>query len=333
MTSSLRDALRAAVSHTGHGWSMGSFGAIAEFHHVAGDPAPDLLACGAVTDRGGLRFDDLTGVVPVAWEATSPRPHRWQQGVSLCLTDDAAAMSGRDVLTEIGPDEAALREADRGAILFDLGLAQPQVDYCIRTADPDLIAFLRGECGRAVFDPESRAMSAILPAHPNRIAITRIGRLEVFQKIGGPDTGGVSPVGPHTHLLPKLMRAGRTHSANTPIPAGLIPVAGLHPASPVMDSLGQDRDFDLHDFAMFQAMLAVWGDAGRHALKSDIWARLAAGSGPDGFADPDDRHARAALRVALRQYERQHGPNAASAEWRARFDRETAAADEDAPGH
>ncbi len=334
MTDMLTARLAAALTDTGAGWSMGSFGAIAEFHHVAGDPPPQPLGeCGIVTARGGLRLDDLAEVIPVAWEALSPRPHRWQQGVSLCLPQGRLGTARRQVLTELGPDAGALRDQDRGAVLFDLGLDQPQVDFCIRSDDPVLVARLRAECGRSVLDPESRAMAAILPAHPHRVALSRIGRIEVYQKIGGPDTGGVSPVGPHTHILPPLLRAGRTHSANTPIPPGLVPVAGLHPASPVMDSLGQDRDFDAAAFAGFQAMLAEWGDAERHALKARVWAALAAGEPPSALAEPADRHARAALRIALRQAERRDGPSALLSQWRAAFDRETAPADEDAPGH
>lgn len=327
----LTDRLAALLTDPGCGWSMGSFGAIAEFHHVAGDPPSRPQGLALVSDRGGLRLDDLSRVTPIAWEALSPRPHRWQQGVALCLPEGATGTARRAVLTELGPDTQALRPEDRGAILFDMGLDQPQVDFCIRTADPGLISALRRECGRSVFD--SHAMAAILPAHPHRVALSGIGRIEVFQKIGGPDTGGVSPTGPHTHVLPQLLRARRSHSANLAIPAGLVPVAGVHPASPVMDSLGADRDFDAPAFDRFQALLAEWGDAGRQALKSRVWAALAAGDAPDSLAVPDDRHARAALRVALRQAERRDGASAGLAAWRAAFDRDAGQPEADAPGH
>lgn len=331
---SLPDLLHAALIQPETGWSMGSFGAIAEFHHVAGDPAPELLpGCGAATARGGVRLENIEAIRPVAWEALSPRPHRWQQGVSLCLARDAAPMARRETLTEIGPDEGALREADRGAVLFDMGLAQPQVDFCIRTDDSELIALLRAEAGKSVTSPDCSAMPAILAAHPHRVALTRIGRVEVFQKIGGPDTGGVSPMGPHTHVLPKLLRARRTHSANTPIPEGLVPVAGLHPPSPVMDPMGADRDFDLKDFDAFQKLLGEYGDPDHGDLKTKIWNALAAGAGPDTITPPDGRHARVALRVALRQAERRDGPSELLSRWRSAFDRDADAGDEDAPGH
>lgn len=334
MTAPLDQILTAALSDPEAGWSMGSFGAIAEFHHVAGDPAPQLLpGCGAMTARGGIRLDRLDQIRPVAWEALSTRPDRWQQGVALCLPAEVAPMSQRAALTELGPDAGALAPGDRDAILFDMGLDQPQVDFCIRTKDPALLAVLRAHLGRPVSELGNPTMAAILAAHPHRIALSRIGRVEVWQKIGGPDTGGVSPVGPHTHVLPKLLRARRSHSANLPIPEGLVPVAGFHPASPIMDSLAGDRAFDPAIFEAFQRLLAAWGDAGNLAVKRRVREALARGLGPDEMPEPEDRAGRVALRVALRQTGRSRGEDALLARWRSAFDRELAGADEDAPGH
>lgn len=326
--------LSAALTDPEAGWSMGSFGAICEFHHVAGDPVPAPgPGCRVVTALGGMVLDRLEDVRPVAWEALSPRPQRWQQGVALCLPVADHAMAGRVGLTELGPDTAALRAQDRDAVLFDLGLGQSQVDYCIRTADPELLAILRGQSGRSVFDPGNPVMPAILPRHPHRISISRIGRMEVYQKIGGPDTGGVSPVGPHTHLLPQFLRSGRTHSANTPIPEGWVPVAGFHPASAVMDPLGADRAFDNGRFAAFATLLDRWGDPRTNAIKAAVRQAVENGTAPGDFAAPSDRFGRVALRVALRQAARCGVDADRVAQWQMAFDRIGDPADADAPGH
>lgn len=129
----LETVLGTALSQPETGWNMGSFGAIAKFHHVVGDPDPATVTeLAQVTDRGGIRIDRLDDVTPVAYETLSPRPHRWTQAVSLCLPLDLAKMHRREVLTELGPDTEALRARDRDAILFDMGLGQLQVDFCIR---------------------------------------------------------------------------------------------------------------------------------------------------------------------------------------------------------
>lgn len=333
----LEDVLRAGLNDADAGWNMGSFGAIAEFHHVAGDDA--LTRADALqqsTGRGGIRIDRLEGVTPVAYETLSPKPHRWTQAVALCLPEAEAAMNRRNALTELGSDAGAICENDRGAVLFDMGLAQPQVDFCIRSDDTELLAILRDNTGRSLFDTGNPAMPAILKAHPHRVALTRLGRVEVYQMIGGPDTGGTSPEGPHTHVLPKLLRARRTHSANTPIPVGLVPCAGFHPKSPVMGRLGEDKPFDADAFAAFQYLLTEWGPEDYAAQKKGVWAALSADQAPETWTEPSTRVARAGLRNAIRQWRRQHGDNDLLAAWARAFDT-AQPSDDDAepenPGH
>lgn len=331
----LEDTLRAGLNDPAAGWNMGSFGAIAEFHHVADDGLPSTVnGLQQSTDRGAIRIDTLEGVTPVAYETLSPKPHRWNHGVALCLPEDGAGMNRRGVLTEIGPDAGAVRGEDHGAILFDMGLGQPQVDFCIRTRDADLLDVLRANTGRSLLDANNPAMPSILKAHPHRVALTRLGRVEVYQMIGGPDTGGTSPEGPHTHVLPKLLRAGRTHSANTPIPEGWVPCASFHPKSPVMGGLGEDKDFDGHAFEAFQALLSIWGPEAYVTQKQAVWAELRAGNGPEGWSEPPERVARAALRNAIRQWRRQHGESALLQAWARTFDKHNAdEVDPENPGH
>ena len=104
------------------GWNMGSFGVIAEFHHVAGDRIPRGDSRLTIsTHRGGARFCNLDEVRPVAFESLSAKQHRWTQGVALCLPHQDALMHSRQSLTELGPDEEAIRAHDKTAILFDMG--------------------------------------------------------------------------------------------------------------------------------------------------------------------------------------------------------------------
>ena len=138
------------------------------------------------------------------------------------------------VLTELGADIGAIRAEDHGADQFDMGLGQPQVDFCIRTRDAGLLDIRRANTGRSLFGSGNPVMPAILKAHPHRVALARLGRVEVHPMIGGPDKGGTSPEGPHTHVLPKLMRAGRTHSTNGPTPEGRVSCVGFYPKSRVM---------------------------------------------------------------------------------------------------
>lgn len=331
----LRDVARAKLDDPETGWNMGSFGAIAEFHHVAGDPPAtwqsDLLRA---TDRGGIRLHLPESVRPIAYETLSPKPHRWSQAVALCLPEADAMMTQRDCLKELGPDRDALRAQDRDAILFDMGLAQPQVDFCIRTANTELLAILRAAEGQSLFDPGNPAMGAILKAHPHRVALTKLGRVEVYQMIGGPDTGGKSPAGPHTHVLPKLLRAERTHSANAPIPEGWVPCCSFHPGNPVFDRMGRDSAFNQEAFERFQSLLDHWGVPDYTAAKAATWEALRAGRAPETHDEPDTRVGRAGLRNAIRQWRRENGDDALVAAWADRFDRGGATETEtENPGH
>ncbi|MEZ5802694.1 MAG: hypothetical protein R3E51_04505 [Rhizobiaceae bacterium] len=339
----LEHLLRLHLADWQSGWSMGTFGAIAEFHQDEGETPviDDSFALTRATRRGAIRIErrKLAEVRAVAYETLSPKRHRWSQGVALCLPERRARREARSVLTELGPDDGAIRGIDRTGILFDMGLSLPQCDFCIRTSDPKLLGELRANLGRSLFDHNNRAMPAILASHPHRVALTNIGRIEVYQKIGGPDTGGVSPPGPHTHLLPKLLRTGRTHSANTPIPEGLMPLGALHPGNPVIGPMGEEKDFDPELHANFQKLLEAYGDREAVETKRRVLAAIDSGKPPADREASQSRHGRAALRVALRQMEHLARAQmdasrlACVVEWLKAYERDDDMAEDDAPGH
>lgn len=310
--------LAAQMADPETGWSLGTFGAIAEFTRDADEPATLAYSEGAVvTARGGMRIEADSGLRPIASE--SPTTESWSHRIALCLPRGACAMSGRTVLTEVGPDQGALRAEDRSAILFDLGLRALQVDACVRTADPEVIAGLRTFTGQSVFAPGNGAMGIILKSNPHRVFVSRLGRIEVFQPIPPPD--GRSPEGPHTHLLPKLLVQGRTHAATEPIPSGWVPCAHLYPPHPAKDAFGHGRPFQAARHALFQEWLTRYGDPELIGLKRRIAAAVASGHGPATVPVPDDRFARATMRVALRQLRASGEAGPVLAAWLAAHDR------------
>jgi hypothetical protein len=300
-------------------WSLGTFGAIAEFSRDADEPA-DIqhgeMSCAVVTPRGGIRLLAHPDLRPVAFETIATQG--WSQRVAFCLPEKASAMSGRTVLTEIGPDTEALRPQDRAAVLFDLGLGALQVDCCIRTADRALIEGLRAHVGRSLFEPGNPAMGLILNRSPHRVFMTRGGRAEVHQAI--PHPGGKAPEGPHTHVLPKLLAHNRTHAATEPIPRGLVSCAHLYPAHPLRDGDGRARPFDAARYGAFQRLLSRYGDAEHVRMKRNVIKAVSAGAGPEAIAMPADRFAQASIRIALRQLKASEGTSPALAAWFAAHD-------------
>lgn len=312
-------------------WSIGTFGAVAEFTRDAEEPAIldcDAVAVSVVTARGGMRIEAHDDLRLIASETLTAQS--WNQRVALCLPEDRCAMSRRVVLSEVGPDRDALRAEDRTAVLFDLGLGALQLDACIRTADATVIAELRRWVRQPLFAPGNGAMAAILAANPHRVFISRVGRIEVFQPIPPPD--GKSPEGPHTHVLPRLLRHNRTHAATEAVSKGWIPCGHFYPPHPTRNTLGQPQRFQPARHAAFQALLGRYGDPQLVDIKRRVAESIAAGALPDGIRVPAGRFARASVRIALRQL-RMAGPSSSTlAIWLSAHDRSEPGEPDDSVG-
>lgn len=307
---------------TGHladpdaGWSMGAPGAIAEFVRLPDEPARAGTGT-LVTDRGGIRLDPPAGTRALAYRTPVGPEDHWNHAVALCLPDGAARRAARTAVTVLGPDSDALRAADRDAVLVDLGIGTPTVDVCIRTADPELLALLRAAQGRP---QDAELNAAVVAAGPHRVFTTAVGRVEVYAPIPPPD--GRSPDGPHTHLLPHVLRAGRTHAATVPVPDGYLPCAHLYPAHPLTDLTGRPAPFAPERLAAFDRLLERFGDPAQREITAQVSAAVAGGLGPDGPAAGTVRPAgpagRAAQAVALRVLAHRGADPAVLAAWRGR---------------
>lgn len=287
----MRDALTDLLNEHETGFAVGVMGAIGEFIRDEDEPVI-ATPFGRLTARGGIAIR-LACAEPrlIAWEEPSTDPRLWKQAAALILPEEEAAISGHARVTELGPDNQALREKDRAAVLFDMGVGFPHLRACVRTADPALIRVLRDSCGMPLLDPANPAGMAIVHNSPHRVFVSKLARIEVFQPIPPPD--GRSPEGPHTHLLPKLLGTGRAHAATSPIPEGWVSVLDIFPAHPLRTPMLEPRPFDMARHGAFQALLARFGLPELLAAKAE--ARQTGAEAGEG------RHARAAARVALRQ--------------------------------
>ena len=294
-------------------WAIGTFGAIAEFHRDA-DEEVILSTRGAVTARGGIRLSDGDALRVTAWECPSSGDS-WTHGVALCLPEGDGAMSRRTVVTEVGPDAGALREAERDEVLVDLGIGAPHCDVCVRTADPETLRILRAAAGQKLL--ECGLFGELSGRSPTRVFLSRLGRIEVRTRIPGPEDK--TPNGPHTHVLPDLLRSRRTHSANLPLPEGVVPCAEIYPASAIHDAHGKRRQFDVTRHEAFQALLDEYGDPLCLKAKRETLAAIRA-DGPPLDEPSYTRAQRLARRVAIRQLAQVSGPSRTLSAWRDTFD-------------
>jgi hypothetical protein len=325
--------LTQALDDARHGWSVGTFGAIGEFVRDEDEPvraSRDGQAQERVTARGGIRITPRDDVKIVAYDTLSSDGETWNQAVAFCLPKPADAPQ---TVHRLGPDRDALRPEDRDAILYDQGVAAGLVRMCIRTRDPELIAALDALEGKPLLGPDGGAATAlILKTSPNRVLLSPIARVEVYVPIPGP--GGQSPLGPHTHMLPQLIKSGRTHAANAPIPDGLQPVLSLHPGSPWRDKAGKRRPFDADLDAVFETILQRYASADDRSVRSATEAAVTRGADPTGYAWPATRRGRVQARITLRRLAQKMGEERI-APWKSLYDRAPADDEEPAtaPGH
>ncbi len=304
------------LSDPDSGYSIGVSGAIAEFMRSNGEAEIGRQArAHTVTTRDGAMRVALTSrVVPVAAEFPSKNLKHWQQQVAFCLHRTHAAMGGRQVLTELGPDEEAIVTSGRNQVRFDLGLDIPHVDACIRTDDTHLIALLRRYQGRALLSQAQEACEAVIAISPPRVFCSRLGRIEVLAPIPERKT----PVGPHTHLLPALL--GRASPIAEFTPRGLVSCLDVYPANPLRRMSGKARTFDRKRHARFQQALDAWGPPEYVAEKRRFANWVRQGKAPESCPPANGSLAELGRRVALRQLAQETADQGTLADWRTVLD-------------
>lgn len=297
----------------GNGWSIGSFGAIAEFIRDRDEPVDirrgaDRLEL--VTGRGAMRIAPTGRLAGLAWDSLAPDGESWNHEMAFCVERPETA--GGNVAA-MGPDVDAIRPEDRNAMIYDLGVCHGAVALAVRSHDPMLNAALDGIAGRPLFDhPE--VLRDIMRVQPHRIGLSAAGRIEVFQAI--PQDDGSSPVGPHTHVLPKLIAAKQTHARTAPIPAAWQPALSMHPPSPWRDALGRPKPFDAEADRRFAPLLDRFGP--EEDRDTEIEVRQFLAHGPELGAWPSGRRARLKARIMLRRLAA--AGDERSAAWRSRYD-------------
>ncbi len=291
----LLDLIYSQLHDYGAGVSIGCLGGLAEFHETGAHYRRNTQTLTAVGEHGALRIRLSGDEQACAYEALSAHGDAWQVGLTLLAAGRQGA--ARSTLTELGADHDALNDGSRDLPLFDLGLAMPNVDYCVRSSDPQVIAALRAHCGEAVVMAGHPLLTTLIDASPTRVVTSPLARIEVYQTIARDHT----PQGSHTHLLPDLLARRRTHAANLPLPSGALPLLTVHPENPLFDNTGRRRQFDAAAFARFEALLDRYGIPQYVQTKSHYRAALADGLMPAARGKSSTRISRVALRVAQRQ--------------------------------
>lgn len=218
----IAELIHGALADAASASSMGVQGALAEFA-VVGDERAEVRRIGpggrtveAVTAGGGIRLTVTDDTV-----AYSPGSDR---GITLAVPRSALPAPSLRVTAEPA-DPGALRSEDEKAVLVDLAVGHSAAAFCVRTADPDLIAALRAVEGLGWHEALDRVGHLLVAASPHRVVTGPLGRIEVYNPI--PREWHVSPEGCHTHLLPRLLETGRETAPGDELPPQLVAGAQL----------------------------------------------------------------------------------------------------------
>ncbi len=214
-------------------WVTGCHGATAEFMIGAGEAAEITVEPGltAVTARGALRFVPPANVRALQWR--DPRAAGGVRAIFIVIPRPRNVSAPSLLLTDCGPDAAAIRPEHRSETLFDLGLGRDHMRFAVRSAVPALNAALGNAVGLP-FDALLQRCGTILLEHsPTRVVETALGRIEVATPIPAP--GGKSPDGPHTHLLPGHLALQRATPAGIDLPEAYALCATFYPHNPPED--------------------------------------------------------------------------------------------------
>lgn len=221
----IADLIHGALADAAGDFSMGVQGALAEFAAVEGEAVevrrsgPRRRTVEAVTAGGGIRLTVTDDTV-----AYRSGPDR---GVTLAVPRTVVS-APRLTVTAEPADPGALRPEDEKAVLVDLAVGHSGTAFCVRTADPDLVAALRVIEGCSWREALDRVGHLLVAASPHRVVTGPLGRIEVYNPI--PQQWHVSPQGCHTHLLPRLLETGRETAGGDELPHEL--VAAAHCTNP-----------------------------------------------------------------------------------------------------
>src|SRR5262249_1220359 len=131
----------------------------------------------ARTDWGALRLTITSNTRALALYEKPGEPE--PSAIILVLPRIRPGLPRAASLTSLGADHAAMRPEEQGHSLFDLGLNRSTTRFCVRAAEPDLVAALESVAGQSWSDAMRSIGDKILRNNPVRVIETAIGRTEV----------------------------------------------------------------------------------------------------------------------------------------------------------
>lgn len=268
MKPEIKELLLEYSTDSNSSWAIVRNGTVAEFSIVSGDRPRktfDNNVLQVETQRATLcvNFDD--SIQSFVAESGAHGCSPWTQNIYLCIPKKDAKMSNRKKLTHlIQYDDGQ----DKGE-LWDLGIGNETLDACIVAKDSETNNLLRQKEGRHILD-EPNFLRDLVKHSPVRLFKSKFAFIKVRQKI--PQNEEDELEGPHTHLLPPIIKSNKHFQI--PIPDDLIPIIQTDPFGSVIDGNGGFHRWMGFDEDKFQNFLRKYGDSNYLSLKQDMKERI-----------------------------------------------------------
>ncbi len=211
-------------------WGVGVYGASARFA-TGRDAHPTIDRRGstitAMTATAAIRFtiNDRTRVLvlPVTDEGDAPSRGRIILAIPRSNTTPRPASS----LTPLGADEDAIRPAECGARLYDLGLNSSAASCCLRTSDRDPVAELDRRIGQSWASVLGKSGDRSVWNSSSLVIANPVARIEVF----APDhpASGRPAANSCVEIDPDRLAQGRETPPGMDLPGSFIPCAIFEP--------------------------------------------------------------------------------------------------------
>ncbi|MEM2760322.1 MAG: hypothetical protein QXU32_04105 [Nitrososphaerales archaeon] len=246
-------------------WAIVRDGVVAEFS-IAGDDKPvrtlDNNTLTVESSKARLQIIFSEDIKPIVAETAAYRCSPWVQCVYLCIPEQVARMSGRKVLTHLGSWENGYGE------LWDLGVGNDSLDACVIVRDTETHQKLKEKEGRYIID-DSEFLKEIIRLSPPRLFRTKFAHIMVKQRI---PSNGENVDGPHTHLLPSIIRDGIHFPV--PIPENMRSLIQVDPFGSVIDGNGDYYEWKGFERDDFQSLLHEYAENGYMRTKQNLREKI-----------------------------------------------------------
>ncbi len=282
------------LQHSDYTVSIGGYGAIAEYEGwpIEVESTDSTINFFSNNEKGAFVATILPNNELFAQESLSSNNRLWHQELVVTEKIGGSTYRSGNKLEEVGLDNQSLAAEGKKHLLFNLGTGLGNSIFCVRTDDRELISVLRNYLGKQITTKNHPAIESVVKASPTRVVISKVGRIEVYQKISRVRT----PKGPHTHLLPELLKEKKTHSQKLVLPPNTMPVLSFHPRR-----ISRLSPLGAKSCQQFDRILKSFGNRDYFNAKIQIIRALRSRESPLKLLSKSSSIENTALRVALIQ--------------------------------